>query len=476
MLPSKALRFIAQKLVVASLFISVATFQLGGVADPVSQSWPSPPARTPDSPLVVVRFPTVELPHDPLRKVDSQNQIKGTIVYTPRIIVYPEQPANYFIVFHDLNKGKDFGGHVSTSAAYIASTDDHVFNPQYSPNGKKLLIEVGRPDLPYGGYKFFIWDIEKKVLLGNPDELLFPTLAWSPDSSAVAFVKGGDEQGNEFAGEISSPTHLCVFDLKRGTSTLVLQQTGVTRFAWTPTGDLLFVAPKQEVAGTTPTASHSAVYRVTPGTREPSKLIDDADTAVPSPDGKSVAFLGWFEDSSIDKARQARPAIYGIGIYNIASNTRTLVQPLPKARRGEGRFPIQLNWSDSSRALWWVDSSYQNGNGRTVINQLNLGSAAGGDALKINQPQPKSLATIQTVDSKETERGPASPAVRFVSSTRDGRFILLSVSQLNEINHGFATEQRSLVALNIENGALTTLAEVENKWGSVVGWDWHEDD
>ena len=34
---------------------------------------------------------------------------------------------------------------------------------------------------------------------------------------------------------------------------------------------------------------------------------------------------------------------------------------------------------------------------------------------------------------------------------------------------------KSLVAVDLTTGKITKIAELENKWDNVIGWDWHDE-
>ncbi len=474
--------FIAKVLAIAIVCASFALTHQVALAQPASnlmESWPAPPPDKLDPLLLsVLRNPSPEIPHDPLHKVDDQSQIKGTLVYTPRIIVYETQPANYFVVFRQVNGAKDFNGTLSASAAYIAGTQQHVFEPTYSPDGKKLILKVGRPDAPYGGYRLCMWDMEKQRILYVPDRLAFRKVSWSADSNLVAYVEGGDEYGREaddMTGE-SYPSHLSVFDLTQDKASQVLEWMSVTDFSWTSTGKLLFSHAEESAEDKETPATethHPAIYEVKPSDKSPVKLVSEAQLPLASPDDKWIAFLGWFDDPQTKEAPKSRLQVYGIGLYNKATKARHLIQTLSGKRRENQLFQPQLKWNATSDTLWWLDNSYQGHSATAKVNQIKLSQLF--ETGDVQTAQSTLLATIQMVDQGNDGRDSSDLPVRFLASTKDQQFLILDLSRYTGENRSFMTEQKSLVALHIADGSLKTLAEAENKWDAVRGWDWKED-
>ncbi|HEX8463992.1 MAG TPA: hypothetical protein VF627_05175 [Abditibacterium sp.] len=201
-----------------------------------------------------------------------------------------------------------------------------LFLPQWSPDGKQVLLKVGNAGDRYNVYLIHFWNPEKGEIVQGPREYVsFLKPQWSPNSQQVAYIVGGD-----IAGRVDrpDPIELRVYDLATQQSRLLVSAIPTVGtpadFAWTHNDTVLYTQPtplmrreaKPEAPSQTPkdlkTASAAqwtppprpSIYEVGAKSGTPKLLIRDGYKAAPSPTGRFVAFFGWATEEQAARRTQ----------------------------------------------------------------------------------------------------------------------------------------------------------------------------
>src|SRR5690606_24987228 len=98
-----------------------------------------------------------------------------------------------------------------TNYRVVHDKADWVYDPQFSPDGSKVLFKDGWPFDSHGTFKLYFLNIKTGKLHSGPSQMMsFPIVKWSPDGRYLLFTSGGGNQGEE--NNPYYPRTLYVFD------------------------------------------------------------------------------------------------------------------------------------------------------------------------------------------------------------------------------------------------------------------------
>lgn len=418
-----------------------------------------------------IKEPIGQLPRsDTLKELASNNDpFRG-------ILVHPDIYARINFVLRSVGVTRRIGEQVTSVATYPIESSC-VFDPQFSPDGSRILFKIGDAFDSTGTFNLYLWD----MAVGRLSEVLsedisFSNVLWSPDSRYVAYVRGGDVAGRVRAKML--PLRLRVLDLQTGHSRHVAKSGGVVDMVWTQQGTLLFTMypkhPKGQAeedepkdpkdpgdeAATGPQAPPQTSIYEAPGKGGAAKLvIANGQNPAPSPNGRWIAFIGSPDAAAGEAAALLSPRVY---LFNRESRERVLVD-LPGADT--------LRWTPDSRFLVALDESY-----RESAEGAGLGTAYI-SLIDPNTLKVKALATLQAEDHRPMSRiSLTAPQFNPIKFSKDGRYLFVRVSEITGINVKAMvnTVRKTLRAVDLSTGSVSTVARFDDPMGRVLGFDWHD--
>ncbi len=305
-----------------------------------------------------------DAPERPDARFDGSAPFSGRLVYawdTAPIFfsgLGNDPPWQSYLTVHPLESGRQ-GTVVASSATgsvtypVLIPKYEAVFQPQYSPDGTKVLIRVGNYlTTNYVTYRPLILDIKA----GKLTEVEAPnysignlTVLWSSDSRYIAYLRHGFAL--PFGGQDTA--QLYVYDTRTGKNQQVVENEGVKdSFAWTSGDKLLYsIFP----SGTPPTRPPADLYEFSVATGKSILLRHDAYRPASSPDGKEVVFLAVSDPRPSAKSRTPDRTPFSF-TYKYAANKYLVVwsRVSGKAhliRQEQAPHFSELRWFPDSRGL-----------------------------------------------------------------------------------------------------------------------------
>ncbi len=445
--------------------ISLAILVIGGIALALSQR-------------NVAKQTVGTIPNDPLVAVNNSATLpQGELVYLVNTLPPgPPRPITYDLVTRPTGPGSEVKG-VKNIYRITADPISQLFTCQFSPDGKFILLKEGIQGGRMSSFHIFLWNSQTKQLQPGPKAALhYPIIYWSPDAKFIAYVQGGDADGDEIHG--TNPIQLYVYDVIKQKSQLVVQNPEAKTLAWTDQGTLLYTF-KSRRNNDTPLAyfrRRSDIYEFRVSNGSSVKLIDGAAEPSPSPDGRRVAFAGWPDRVEEAKAAtQAKAAgknyqsMQGLYLYDRLQKKRTLFHNF----RAEEAHDVLL-WSSDSKRLYGVQNVYNNTHPSFMRNSdtkdypgYGLGHIY---SIEIPTLKRREVAVIQAKD--DMARPDPESQFQLKSVSRNGIFLYVYAHELidDDPNSNYLSARRSLYALNLTDGSQTVLLSAKN----ASGLDWRE--
>lgn len=371
-----------------------------------------------------------------------------------------------------------------------------VFNPQFSPDGRYILFKFGEPSISLGTFRLYVFDTLTNTLkLISKRYLSYRLTSWSPDGNYVAFVQGGDIEGGLFAASFYlGPLRLYICNWRTGKENLVTSNDTVRGpFNWTAPHTLLYGALSQEsqqilreqqkalgrneghqrrdseklyqsgssaISGK-PTVNilpQPNIYEYSVEENKSKLLFKDGYRPTASPDGKWIAFFG-SEDVN-------KPTALSSGWEDSPQGA-----VLSVARRdGSKRVPIDrptnsypsVFWMPDNRRLLTIDQIAFSPNAQAQIKEWNT------ETKRFRQ-----VAIMNAKDYKAVLRPEVEPQFRplYIDEDHLILFVLVNEKVGHEPNLPYSVSRTSLQAVDLREGAITTIAQTR----SDSGIDWHQE-
>lgn len=88
--------------------------------------------------------------------------------------------------------------------------------------------------------------------------------------------------------------------------------------------------------------------------------------------------------------------------------------------------------------------------------------------------QNKNVTILHATDISGASRGKLTPTFQPMKITKDGKFLLMRVSNYTGYDNPFFKETAFLDAIDLTNGKVYKVATINDPGGRVIGWDWHD--
>lgn len=441
-------------------------------------------------------------PNDPLQ-VFANNTFKGMIVDLPYLKVDGYNESQQYYALYGVNFEAKYQQETKSQIAYHATYSiSYLQSPMFSPDGKKVLYKGGSLFGQGAAYRLFVWNFKKNIIdqamekeAEGEDIVIIPQwhhdVYWSPDSRYILYTIPSwtvDGIGNKRYDHDNIT--LNVYDLEEKKNRIVAKNIALrvlvaniktfywqaapySTFQWTPQKTVLFTKQQmrteeeiqeKRAANVLLEPYRPNIYEIGLDGGKANLLIPSATNPLPSPDGKLIAFWGWPNEKSAktseDKKEEAveesdvpklqLPALY---IYERSTKKRRKISDFLSGR---------LVWTPDNKSLLILNPS----NNQRQENSLYRIDVTKGTSVKI--------ADIIAADAKDEMRHYRTFDNLKVS--RNGKYAIIdAVYGLESDSSDFVNpEMKVFLGVDLATGKITKIAQCQNRWASVLGWDWYD--
>jgi dipeptidyl aminopeptidase/acylaminoacyl peptidase len=389
-----------------------------------------------------------------LREITSSADFNGTLVYGD-FAPLPSPNGPKWTPFLKTSKTGIDDRPSAVSAFRVNGTNNEAFDPQFSPDGKLVMFKVGVVGESHSYYQLCFWNRATNQVQMGPNNLNYLNVYWSPDSNYVAYISGGDIEGNEAPRD---PLRLYIYDVKARQSHFVAQNPMAKIMAWTQQNTLMYNVKQQEQpeAKNTPKRSYLADVYVASTNGKSNLFLKNAFDPRPSPDGKKVAFFAWPEPDTSKKANEKSQVQSQLGLYSYdrEQKKRTLLRPTFSRLRFVG-----MRWMPDNRHLVTLETLSQSPQAKVQVEIIDTVDST-----------TKKVVVLQANDFQAIgPRIETQPQFQPLEVCDNGKQLFIKVSEIVGIDSPLFIEEKSLQAINLDTGRVIVVAKVR----SSLGIDWH---
>ena len=394
-----------------------------------------------------------------LLRTSSFADFDGTVVYGD-FLPLPSRKGRNWTAFLKLNQTGKVAQPTDGIAFEVKNANDRAYNPQFSPDGKMVMFKTGQIGSRYPYYTLCFLNIQTNRLQVGPSNLNYLFTYWSPDSNFVAYIEGGDIEGNDSP---EHPLQLRIYDVKANQSRLIAKNTLAKQMAWTKQNTLLYSVQQEEKLEVSSSVSINRVdlYSASPQSGSSKLLLKNAFNAQSAPDGKKLAFFAWPEPEDTSGIPSKKPmkvqAQLGLYSYDRETKKRTLLRSSISRLSFAG-----MHWLPDNQRLLFLQKLAPSPNAKLQLSILDT------DTIAI-----KNLVVIQANDFKKlNSRIDTEPQFQLLAISKDGKFCVIRLSEFVGRDSPWLIEEKSLQAVYLDTGKVVEIATVRNSYGPL-GLDWH---
>ena len=358
-----------------------------------------------------------------------------------------------------------------------------LYEPQFSPDGRYLLLKLGVPWSFDTTYELYVFDTVTRALRrACTQEGNYELVSWSPDGNYIAFMAGGDAAGQVKAVHLSEvvytgPIRLYVCEWHTGKVTQVASNDTLRGpFTWLAPHTLFYgMLPEVEVSPTKPKSAKRAVtprpnvYEYDVDLHASRLTLQDAYRPMAAPDGKWIAFYG--------SEHPDAPFMLRDGWEDAPQGAALAVAH----RNGSER--VALNIEGGPYAfLQWLPTDLDEIPGLLTVKQTRYGMNNEAEVREwnITTRHFRVVATLRAHDYKFSPRSVIEPQFLPLSLSSDGKTLLVQVVELigpdpmyppiGKMTFGVNLIRQSLQAVDLTSGRVSVITQVEGAHGLA----WHE--
>lgn len=391
-----------------------------------------------------------------LRSVSSSTGYKGTLVYGD-FVALPSANGNSWRPFLKRAVTGSTAQPHRISAFLVSGVNDKAFDPQFSPDGKTVMFKVGSVGHRHSYHRLCFWDLATNQVQVGPGKLNYLFVYWSPNSKYVAYIKGGDIEGNEAPRD---PLSLYIYDVKAQKSRFIAKNPMVKQMVWTAQNTLLYNVKQkqQESANAKPRAYLADIYMVPAGKGDPTLLLQNAFAPQPSPNGKKVAFFAWPEEgeSETGEVKAIGQAQLGLYVYDYEQKKRTPLRSAFSYLKFVG-----MRWMPNNRSLITLQELEESPNAKAQLAVIDT-----------SVPTSKNLMVLQAKDFQAVgSRIETQPQFKLLEVPNNGKVLFVETSEFVGWDSSLLIEEKSIQAVNLDTGKVDIVAKVR----SSLGMNWRSD-
>jgi dipeptidyl aminopeptidase/acylaminoacyl peptidase len=345
----------------------------------------------------------------------------------------------------------------STQTFHVKASN-FIFDPQFSPDGRKILFKFGWPNDRFSSYLIYLFDLQTKRWREGPAlPLSYRVIRWSPDGRYLAFASGGDLEGNEWP-EQTAPLRLFTYDVKTEKLRQLAEDAWVKEFGWTARNTLLYSSYGIKAEnGKGPLPPLPNVYEFDPVAGQPRMKRALASCARLSPDGTWLAYWGLArspDEKKVPKANLPGQADDSPGLYirNLMSGDSKLVRNV-----GRADFSALAHWDSDSKALIVGKYTYSKGEGKIRLGLVNPSEGTW-----------RQVVEVTTQDKIPMRRNSVEAQYDVLDVSGDGRSCVIKAEEIAGIVNGRVQTSVSLLDVDLAVGTVTRIMTVKNP----LGLDW----
>ena len=360
-----------------------------------------------------------------------------------------------------------------------------IYDPQFSPDGHHVLFKFGNSTSFMGTYKLYVLDVvTKKVTLASKRDLSYGIASWSPDGKYVAFIEGGDAEGNTTAlNTYLGPLRLYICDWQKKQDYLVAENDTLRGpFSWIAPHTLVYgmlsvesqrllekrrklrVEQSNKAVGNLQLKAHIAeprpdILSYSLDFKSSKILFKDGYLPIVSPDGKRVAFFGSERVDSplplLDGWERA-PQGASLCVANIDGSSRL-------ALNQEGRAYPFVSWLPTNQQLVTIQQTHDSPSAQAEIKRWD-----------VTTRRFNSIASINAEDYIALPRSIIEPQFVPLAINTDSSLIFVYKNEYIGINKdtGFLKKRGTLMAVSLSSGKISDVVHTSDD----SGVDWRTDE
>ncbi len=408
---------------------------------------------------------------------------------------YYKDGINDFVTLRYLNRGQ--GSHYYHTFSTTLDPKDGVFSIDLfrvflSKDGKNLFYGGGSQDRT-GSLAYFHWNLQKNTVIplfsgwvggyeafnasgslrallffedtayARMDKLQLPFGAYGLSGAGLLDIRDTNKQYKPYISPVGDvpPPDSPLYPFWRVASDVVPRTV-----AWSRDSKLFYtragkIAPPPGVKGKgiVSAAQFPSIWVADPRTETSQRVLERGYDAVPSPDGRYLAFFGWSQDAKPTPDKPAPPA--SLWLYDTRNGKTTQVDDMNAGR---------VLWTPDSQTL--VEVRF-NGDFEAHVRAIPLSTALGGPKAVAQLPNNGEVATVTAADPlKVGERGWPQP-IEAQSISQNGRYLILDISEYVGQKDPQYIKKNTLRAVDLTSGKTYDIATTKPNT-IPFGWQWFD--
>ena len=405
----------------------------------------SQPAVAQNSSLLELRPVECMVSAQKLRMLTSHAEFRGgtlAIADYARLSVQERKGKDrqWHPYLHLVRVGKN--AEATSCASFRVNPASQINDPQFSPDGKKLLFKVGDISSSNSGTQLAVWDLKSRYARLGPKNVVYKRVSWSPDSRYLAYAMGGEITGYT---STRNPLELFTYDIRTHISRSVERNIGVRWMNWAAPHTLFYAKLSGEFGAS---STDSAIYSVVAPGGAPRLVSRNASAPYPALDGKSLFYAGWSalpENVSSFVQRASGVNYSKIGSKSLWSQSSEFA-PTELA---------EIHWLNNKKAVF-LRATRKSPRAQVEVMLLDARSGA-----------MRKIATLDSRDIRPYSPTEVEPQFRIVAISPESKTVFVQVEEVIGNDPPLLVITSTLRAVNLTSGKVVGGI----KYGTAYGLD-----